>query len=104
MPPELVGLEAAGLNHPVGSKNGTGYGEALTPVAFFGGHHLPAGLVEIVEHDRFEAQLIRAIFRSDLADLDKILLRDLVYKVGAISDYAQTVGDRIRIIVVKRMV
>jgi uncharacterized protein Yka (UPF0111/DUF47 family) len=37
-------------------------------------------------------------------DLQKILLRDLTQHLSAIADRAETVGDRIRIMVAKRSV
>ncbi len=54
--------------------------------------------------DGIQAELTRQVFSSDLSDLDKILLRGLIDGIAAISDRAENVGDRIRIIVVKRMV
>lgn len=56
------------------------------------------------EGDHAQALLTRTIFSSDdLPPLDKILLRDLVDAIGALSDLAQNVGDCIRLIVVKRV-
>ncbi len=54
--------------------------------------------------DELQIKLIRTVFLSDLPDLDKILLRDLVLSIASISDHAEHVGDRIRIMVVKRLV
>ena len=54
--------------------------------------------------DGIEANLTRQVFASDIRDLDKMLLRDLIRAIADISDRAENVGDRIRIIVVKRMV
>ena len=56
------------------------------------------------EADRIQSELIQQIFASGFADLDKVLLRDLTDHVAAISDLAERVGDRIRIIVAKRLV
>jgi len=56
------------------------------------------------EADGVEAQCLQRIFSSDLRGMDKILLRDLVRAVGAIADRSEDVGDRIRIMVAKRMV
>lgn len=53
--------------------------------------------------DGIEAALTQRIFSSDMKDLDKILLHGLVGKIANISDRAENVGDRIRIMVVKRM-
>jgi len=54
--------------------------------------------------DGIEADLLQQIFSSEMRDLDKILLRDLVESISLISDRSENVGDRIRIIVAKRMV
>ena len=54
--------------------------------------------------DGIEAGLLQQIFSSDLGDLEKILLRDLVNAIALISDRAEDVADRVRIIVSKRMV
>ena len=50
-----------------------------------------------------EALLTREIFAGAASDLDKILLRDLVKSIAAISDRAENVGDHMRIMVAKRM-
>lgn len=54
------------------------------------------------EVDRQESELIEAIFAGSYKPLNKILLRDLATRIGSISDRAERVGDRIRIIVAKR--
>lgn len=54
--------------------------------------------------DDLQIKLVRTIFASDWPGLDKLLLRDLVLSVSRISDQAERVGDRIRIMVVKRLV
>lgn len=54
------------------------------------------------EADRLESELIDRIFSSKIDGLDKILLRDLVEHLAEISDRAENVGDRIRIICSKR--
>jgi len=56
------------------------------------------------EADTLEASLVEQIFSSDIGGFEKILLRDLVKHIAAISDRAENVGDRIRIIVAKRRV
>lgn len=56
------------------------------------------------EADRVEEILIDRIFTSGVPDLDKILLRDLVEKIGGVADRSENVGDRIRIMVAKRNV
>lgn len=55
--------------------------------------------------DHIEAELTEQIFVStELEGVQKILLRDLVVKIGSMSDRAENAGDRIRIIVAKRSV
>ena len=56
------------------------------------------------EADRLEADLIDQIFSSSLDGMDKILLRDFVQHLASITDRAENVGDRIRIIVAKRSI
>ena len=56
------------------------------------------------EADTIEEKLIDRIFTSDESDLQKILLRDLVQHLSGIADRAETVGDRIRIMVAKRSI
>ena len=54
--------------------------------------------------DTIEEKLIDRIFTSDESDLRKILPRDLVHDLSTIADRAETVGDRIRIMVAKRSI
>ncbi len=54
--------------------------------------------------DRIEAELIESIFGRDMDGASKILLRDFVKSIAGITDRAENVGDRIRIIVAKRSV
>jgi len=54
--------------------------------------------------DGVEENLIEQIFTSEIDGADKLLLRDLVKHIAEISDRAENVGDRIRIIVAKRRV
>lgn len=56
------------------------------------------------EADRQEAGLIESIFDSDLEGTRKLQLRDLVKRIADISDLAEIVGDRMRIMVVKRRI
>jgi predicted phosphate transport protein (TIGR00153 family) len=57
------------------------------------------------ECDHVERHIIRKIFRSDdLPDLQKILLRDLILKIGDISDQAQKVANQLHIMSIKRRV
>ncbi len=64
------------------------------------------GKIDLLESeaDRREEALIDDIFSSDLPDLQKILLRDLVTHISAIADRTENVGDRIRLMVAKRSV
>ena len=54
------------------------------------------------EADRMEADIIGRLFCSEMDGMDKLLLRDLVQHISGISDRAENVGDRLRIIVAKR--
>lgn len=54
------------------------------------------------EADRMEADIIGRLFSSEMDGIDKLLLRDLVKHIGSISDRAENVGDRLRIVVAKR--
>ncbi len=54
------------------------------------------------QSDQIERQLIRAIFDSDSKDFQKILLKELVLEIGAISDRAENAADRLRIVSIKR--
>lgn len=54
------------------------------------------------EADHLEESIIEQIFASDIEGYKKILLRDLIKQIATISDRAENVGDRIRIIVAKR--
>ena len=52
--------------------------------------------------DHVEAFLIEQLFAKPIGPLETIVLRDLIKNIGHISDRAENVGDRIRIIVAKR--
>ncbi len=54
--------------------------------------------------DRIERDLIRKIFASDLDGFRKISLRDLILKIGDITDMAENIADRITIMSYKRKV
>ena len=56
------------------------------------------------EADKIEADLIEKIFSSDMDGFEKIMLRDFIKRIAQISDRAENVGDRIRIIVAKRSI
>ena len=54
------------------------------------------------QSDRIQRTLIGAIFSSGMDTGDKILLRDLVNGIGAISDGAEKCADRLTLAVIKR--
>ncbi len=54
------------------------------------------------QSDELERSLIKTIFDSHLDKADKILLKELVLEIGAISDRAENAADRLRNIAVKR--
>jgi len=56
------------------------------------------------ESDQAEEALIDRIFSSGMEGTEKILLRDLVRRIAGVSDRAENVGDRIRIMVAKRSI
>jgi predicted phosphate transport protein (TIGR00153 family) len=56
------------------------------------------------EADRLYSDLVESVFNSNLESIDKLLLRDLFESMEAISDRAENVADRIRIIVAKRRI
>lgn len=56
------------------------------------------------ETDHLEESITKQIFASDLDGFQKIMLRDTVKQIAAVTDRAENVGDRIRIIVAKRRV
>ena len=56
------------------------------------------------ESDRLEGELIRAVYSSDLDKADMIQLRELVQRIGDISDRAENVAGRLEIISLKRRI
>jgi uncharacterized protein len=56
------------------------------------------------EADRLDAAIIVKVFSSNMDNLDKILVRDMVKLISGISDRAENVGDRIRIAAAKRSI
>ncbi len=54
------------------------------------------------QSDQIQRELIRAIFGTGMDTGDKILLRDLVNGIGAISDGAEKCADRLTLAVIKR--
>ena len=56
------------------------------------------------ESDRVERRLIRSIFSSSMDGAAKILIKELVLEIGAISDRAEDACDRIALVAIKRQV
>ena len=54
--------------------------------------------------DHLEATLIDQVFSSDMDGTDKLLLRDMITHIAALSDRAENAGDLIRIMVAKRRI
>lgn len=54
--------------------------------------------------DQLERELIRGIFLMDIDKGDKILLRQMIERIGDISDQAQKVTDRLALAVIKRRI
>ena len=54
------------------------------------------------ESDRLERDLIRAIYKRDMAMGEKFALKEAVLLIGSISDRAETLADRVAIIAIKR--
>ncbi|NIA06154.1 MAG: DUF47 family protein [Actinobacteria bacterium] len=54
------------------------------------------------ESDRMERMLIKDIFSSPGDKADKILLKEVILEIGAISDRSENAADRVRIVTVKR--
>lgn len=52
--------------------------------------------------DKIEIELIESIFSSEAKGYKKLLLREFVERLVSISDHAENVGDRVRIVVAKR--
>ncbi len=54
------------------------------------------------ESDRIERGLIKSVFDAPGDKADKVLLKEVVLEIGAISDRAENAADRVRIVAVKR--
>ncbi len=54
------------------------------------------------ESDRIERGLIKSVFDAPGDKADKILLKEVILEIGAISDRAENAADRVRIVAVKR--
>ncbi|MBN1437393.1 MAG: TIGR00153 family protein [Sedimentisphaerales bacterium] len=72
----------------------------------FTGATVAVGKVDELESevDNLEAQLIERLFAGNRDIGEKLLLRNLIQHIAAISDRAESTGDRIRIMVAKRRV
>lgn len=56
------------------------------------------------ESDRLERSLTTEVFQSDLARGDMILLRELIQRIGDLSDSAENVARRMEIIALKKRI
>ncbi|TFG44775.1 MAG: TIGR00153 family protein [Candidatus Brocadiia bacterium] len=56
------------------------------------------------EADHLEQSIIEQVFASEMDGFEKLQMRDIVKQIAGISDRAENVGDRIRIIAAKRRV
>jgi len=56
------------------------------------------------ESDKLEGKLIRAVFASELDGCDQIRLRELIQRIGDLSDSAENVAGRLEIISLKRRI
>jgi predicted phosphate transport protein (TIGR00153 family) len=52
--------------------------------------------------DKLQRKLVKGIFADDMPTAEKILLRDLVRRIGKISDRAESCADRLTLAAVKR--
>ena len=53
------------------------------------------------ESDRIERILIKSVFDAPGDKADKVLMKEVILEVGAISDRAENAADRVRIAAVK---
>ena len=56
------------------------------------------------EADHLERRLVRTIFKQDMRDGRKLILKELVRQLAKVTDQAEHVGDRLLIVSVKRRV
>ncbi len=56
------------------------------------------------EADHMERRLVRTIFKQDIPDGTKLVLKELVKQLAQVTDHAEHVGDRLMIVSVKRRV
>jgi len=54
--------------------------------------------------DEMQDNLMREIFRSNLELAQKVYLRELIIKIGFISDSSENASDKIRVMVVKKQI
>ena len=54
--------------------------------------------------DRIERKLISEIYDTDMEKADKIILRDLVNRISAISDRAENAADRLGLTAIRRRI
>jgi len=54
--------------------------------------------------DRIERKLLEDLFASDIEKVDKILLRSIIFHIGAISDRAEDASDRCGLTAIKRRI
>jgi len=52
--------------------------------------------------DRLQWELTKSVFKSDLPLAEKLLLKEFIDKIAAISDQIEDVSDRFEIMLVKR--
>jgi len=51
--------------------------------------------------DKIQLSLTREVFVSDIPDFQKMKLHNLISKISLISDHAEDVGDRVKLLSVK---
>ena len=56
------------------------------------------------ESDRAERALVKAVWAQEMDKADKLELRNLIERIGSISDLAEHIADRIGIIAIKRQI
>jgi predicted phosphate transport protein (TIGR00153 family) len=54
--------------------------------------------------DNFQLKLIKKVFASNIKDIDKILMRDLIKWIGRISDVCEDTADIITLLYIKRAI
>lgn len=74
-------------------KNPESVGEAVGPVD-----------AKESESDKLERDMTRTVFQSQLQKADMILLRELIQRIGDVSDFAENVARSMEIIALKRRI